>query len=80
MNNFDMPMEEAMEGGAKCVCPKCGHSFGKKKKVTSAKQKAAAKANPWLKHLAAFRKANPNVAPMKVAGEAKKTYKKKGNK
>ena len=33
-------------------------------------------ASAWIKHVAAFRKAHPGMAPKKVFGEAAKTFKK----
>lgn len=33
--------------------------------------------NPWLLHLAKFRKANPKLSVTEVMQKAKKTYKKK---
>lgn len=33
--------------------------------------------NPWMKHLAEYRKEHPNVKGIKASTEAKKTYKKK---
>lgn len=37
---------------------------------------AKKKKNPWMEHLAAFRKSHPNVKGIKASSEAKKTYKK----
>jgi len=34
------------------------------------------KSNPWMIHLAKFRKANPGMDPKKVMGAARATYKK----
>lgn len=58
-----------------------GKAGGRKKRVVSAegkaKRKASAAGNPWLQHLSAFRKAHPEMKPIEVAKEAKKTYVKK---
>jgi hypothetical protein len=44
------------------------------KRGGSEKQKAAASTNPWLLHLAAFRKANPQITGKAVLTAARATY------
>lgn len=65
----DDPVKELLAGGKK------------KKRVVSAegraKLKKAAAGNPWLMHLAAFRKAHPDVKGKDVTKQAKASYKKK---
>lgn len=45
------------------------------KKSTASKKSAAT--NPWIKHVAAFRKAHPSMDNKKVFKAAKATYKPK---
>lgn len=62
----DQPVAEVL--GGKCK---------RKRKAKVAKVEGAAKKpNAWMAHLAAFRKAHPEVKPMQASKEAAKTYKK----
>jgi len=56
--------------------PKKGKGVVKTKKVKKTKKSRKGVKNPWLDHVKAFRKANPNMKFDQVLKEAKKTYKK----
>ena len=74
--------EEVAEVAAPAIVELVAAGKGKKKKrVVSAegkaKRKATAAGNPWLIHVAKFRKEHPGMKPTEVTKAAKATYTKK---
>jgi hypothetical protein len=70
--------KKAKSPAKKVKSPKKAKKVAKKspaKKVKSPK-KSSVKKNPWMTHLASFRKSHPKLSGKEVMSQAKKTYKK----